>query len=126
MEEELEKCDQEKSDGSGEHAENTSLTSSQKFSSFDLNEEASSEEEEEEDHGNNAEVSADDDDGQKRTHWTSSRSANINDAPTERNGRRTTVRQYVRSKMPRLRWTPDLHLSFVHAVESLGGQGSKF
>lgn len=33
-----------------------------------------------------------------------------------------TVRQYVRSKMPRLRWTPDLHLSFVHAVERLGGQ----
>ncbi|EXC24838.1 Putative Myb family transcription factor [Morus notabilis] len=32
------------------------------------------------------------------------------------------VRQYVRSKMPRLRWTPDLHLSFVHAVERLGGQ----
>ncbi|KAJ8616496.1 hypothetical protein MRB53_035868 [Persea americana] len=36
--------------------------------------------------------------------------------------RSTTVRQYVRSKMPRLRWTPDLHLSFVHAVERLGGQ----
>ncbi|GMN43540.1 hypothetical protein TIFTF001_012736 [Ficus carica] len=32
------------------------------------------------------------------------------------------VRQYVRSKIPRLRWTPDLHLSFVHAVERLGGQ----
>ncbi|CAI0476045.1 unnamed protein product [Linum tenue] len=38
-------------------------------------------------------------------------------------GRRNNrVRQYVRSKMPRLRWTPDLHLSFVHAVERLGGQ----
>ncbi|GAU39865.1 hypothetical protein TSUD_69130 [Trifolium subterraneum] len=24
--------------------------------------------------------------------------------------------------MPRLRWTPDLHHSFVHAVERLGGQ----
>ncbi|KAJ4703892.1 Myb family transcription factor [Melia azedarach] len=32
------------------------------------------------------------------------------------------VRPYVRSKMPRLRWTPDLHLSFVHAVELLGGE----
>ncbi|THG11153.1 hypothetical protein TEA_016396 [Camellia sinensis var. sinensis] len=31
------------------------------------------------------------------------------------------VRPYVRSKMPRLRWTPDLHLRFVHAVERLGG-----
>ncbi|KAF7851153.1 hypothetical protein BT93_L4453 [Corymbia citriodora subsp. variegata] len=34
----------------------------------------------------------------------------------------TTVRQYMRSKMPRLRWTPELHLAFVHAVERLGGQ----
>ncbi|GAB2216404.1 hypothetical protein Droror1_Dr00024177 [Drosera rotundifolia] len=33
-----------------------------------------------------------------------------------------SVRQYNRSKMPRLRWTPDLHLCFVHAVERLGGQ----
>lgn len=36
------------------------------------------------------------------------------------------VRQYVRSKTRRLRWTPGLHLAFVHAVESLGGQESKF
>lgn len=36
----------------------------------------------------------------------------------------TTVRQYARSKMPRLRWTPDLHLAFVDAVKKLGGQES--
>ena len=36
-----------------------------------------------------------------------------------------TVRQYVRSKMPRLRWTPDLHHCFVVAVERLGGQDSE-
>lgn len=35
------------------------------------------------------------------------------------------VRQYVRSKAPRLRWTPDLHLSFVNAIQRLGGQDSK-
>ncbi|KAI3676400.1 hypothetical protein L1987_86007 [Smallanthus sonchifolius] len=34
----------------------------------------------------------------------------------------TRVRQYVRSKMPRLRWTPELHHVFVRAVERLGGQ----
>ncbi|XP_022847598.1 putative Myb family transcription factor At1g14600 [Olea europaea var. sylvestris] len=32
------------------------------------------------------------------------------------------VRPYVRSKMPRLRWTQDLHQCFVHAVERLGGE----
>lgn len=35
------------------------------------------------------------------------------------------VRAYVRSKVPRLRWTPDLHLCFVQAVERLGGHESK-
>lgn len=37
-----------------------------------------------------------------------------------------SVRQYNRSKLPRLRWTPDLHMAFVHAVERLGGQESKY
>ncbi|CAL1397590.1 unnamed protein product [Linum trigynum] len=32
------------------------------------------------------------------------------------------VRPYVRSKSPRLRWTPDLHRCFVHAVDRLGGE----
>ncbi|KAJ7942737.1 Myb family transcription factor [Quillaja saponaria] len=36
-------------------------------------------------------------------------------------GREGAVRQYVRSKVPRLRWTPELHSCFVHAIESLGG-----
>nr|XP_043627057.1 myb family transcription factor MPH1-like [Erigeron canadensis] len=36
----------------------------------------------------------------------------------ERNG---TVRQYIRSKVPRLRWTPELHRRFVHAIHTLGG-----
>ncbi|XP_061364749.1 putative Myb family transcription factor At1g14600 [Gastrolobium bilobum] len=36
-------------------------------------------------------------------------------------GREGAVRQYIRSKVPRLRWTPDLHRCFVHAIENLGG-----
>ncbi|XP_027926985.1 probable transcription factor KAN2 isoform X2 [Vigna unguiculata] len=45
-----------------------------------------------------------------------------NNSSDEGKERANAVRQYVRSKMPRLRWTPDLHLAFVHAVERLGGQ----
>ncbi|KAK6931718.1 SANT/Myb domain [Dillenia turbinata] len=37
-------------------------------------------------------------------------------------GRNGAVRQYIRSKVPRLRWTPDLHNCFVNAIERLGGQ----
>ncbi|CAH9134377.1 unnamed protein product [Cuscuta epithymum] len=36
-------------------------------------------------------------------------------------GRSSGVRQYVRSKVPRLRWTPHLHSCFLHAVNALGG-----
>lgn len=38
----------------------------------------------------------------------------------------SSVRQYNRSKNPRLRWTPDLHRCFIHAVEKLGGQESEY
>ncbi|KAF0893401.1 hypothetical protein E2562_024215 [Oryza meyeriana var. granulata] len=37
-------------------------------------------------------------------------------------GRNGAVRQYIRSKVPRLRWTAELHCSFVQAIEFLGGQ----
>lgn len=35
------------------------------------------------------------------------------------------VRHYVRSKNPRLKWTPELHRCFIHAIERLGGKHSK-
>ncbi|OMO65389.1 hypothetical protein COLO4_31281 [Corchorus olitorius] len=97
-------------------AETLSAVSSggQKCSSFDLNEEASSELEDYDiDNIANKEMdeASDQEDNEKRTEGSSSY-----------NNERRTVRQYVRSKLPRLRWTPDLHLSFVHAVERLGGQ----
>ncbi|XP_022741518.1 myb family transcription factor PHL13-like [Durio zibethinus] len=34
----------------------------------------------------------------------------------------TGVRQYNKSELPRLRWTPQLHQHFVHAVDRLGGK----
>jgi SHAQKYF class myb-like DNA-binding protein len=34
------------------------------------------------------------------------------------------VRPYNRSKTPRLRWTPELHICFLQAVERLGGPDS--
>ncbi|KVI11415.1 uncharacterized protein LOC112507943 [Cynara cardunculus var. scolymus] len=40
----------------------------------------------------------------------------------EESDKKPPIRPYVRSKMPRLRWTDDLHLRFVQAVERLGGQ----
>ena len=44
----------------------------------------------------------------------------------EENEKKSSVRPDIRSKLPRLRWTPDLHLRFVHAVQRLGGQESEF
>ncbi|MCD9644960.1 hypothetical protein HAX54_033586 [Datura stramonium] len=73
------------------------------------------EEEEEEDDLETEENSKD-----KGTTRTSSSNSTV-----EENGKKTnsaSVRQYIRSKTPRLRWTPELHLRFVHAVERLGGQ----
>ncbi|XP_023737088.1 uncharacterized protein LOC111885023 [Lactuca sativa] len=82
---------------------NTSSNSSmnKQVTSFDLNEEASSQED-------NIDLCVEDD--QKFEEGSSSKN---------RKGR---VRQYVRSKMPRLRWTPELHHAFVNAIERLGGQ----
>jgi hypothetical protein len=119
MTEGLEAYDESKSDRSEELAENTSVVSSQRCSSFDLNEEANSTEEDD-DITKVGELSIEDD-----VNRTEGNSGN-NDSSGEGNERRARVRQYVRSKMPRLRWTPDLHLSFVHAVERLGGQESEF
>ncbi|KAL8215188.1 hypothetical protein R6Q57_004637 [Mikania cordata] len=67
----------------------------------------------------------DDDDGTKTK---SSESSANNSTVDQQEGEKmadntsTGVRQYVKSKMPRLRWTPELHSIFVRAVERLGGQ----
>jgi len=57
----------------------------------------------------------------------SSSSSTVEEDEKKGNGATSgSVRPYNRSKVPRLRWTPDLHLCFVHAVERLGGQESKY
>ncbi|KAL7110914.1 hypothetical protein ACP275_05G055500 [Erythranthe tilingii] len=45
-----------------------------------------------------------------------------NNNNSSNNNNNNGVRQYVRSKVPRLRWTPDLHHCFIHAIHTLGGQ----
>ncbi|XAR60760.1 hypothetical protein NMG60_11034254 [Bertholletia excelsa] len=51
----------------------------------------------------------------------SSSNRSVGEEETEKRPASNGVRHYVRSKEPRLRWTPDLHRCFVQAVERLGG-----
>lgn len=111
---------------SEEQGEDTSMGSSSHNNkcsiSFDLNEEASSDEDKiNNKNNNNNNEACDDEKNEKDDDEEGTSSSTKNRSSERRNG----VRQYVRSKMPRLRWTPDLHHSFVHAVERLGGQESK-
>ncbi|KAL6291121.1 hypothetical protein ACE6H2_008631 [Prunus campanulata] len=77
--------------------------------------------EDEDDEGDEGEEEEVDKDGlQLRNNGVSSSNSTIEG--NEKKGVSGSVRQYVRSKTSRLRWTPDLHLCFVHAVERLGGQ----
>ncbi|KAL6980730.1 hypothetical protein U1Q18_022367 [Sarracenia purpurea var. burkii] len=59
-----------------------------------------------------------------KKNWSSSSNSTVDES--EKKAAAGSVRHYVRSKNPRLRWTPDLHLCFVHAVERLGGQDSEY
>ncbi|XP_043700293.1 uncharacterized protein LOC122651014 [Telopea speciosissima] len=109
--------DQKSNNGSdSSQVQNTSQVLSQKRPSpFDLNEEAISEE-------NSSTDTAREEEEEGEDEAASRGNSQKNTSSGEGSERTSTVRQYVRSKMPRLRWTPDLHLAFVHAVEKLGGQ----
>ncbi|XP_024026539.1 uncharacterized protein LOC21393650 [Morus notabilis] len=96
------------SDGSDFQAKASSLLNSRKF---DLNEEATGTEEADSSINNGV------------LHDEDLKEKNVEEKVLYSGTKSTSsVRPYVRSKMPRLRWTPDLHLAFVHAVERLGGQ----
>ncbi|KAL6642051.1 hypothetical protein ACP70R_020232 [Stipagrostis hirtigluma subsp. patula] len=66
--------------------------------------------------------------GHDRSSSNSSTVELLDEAGGDSSGRKTgassssSVRPYVRSKNPRLRWTPELHLCFLRAVDRLGGQ----
>ncbi|XP_076896711.1 uncharacterized protein LOC143549788 [Bidens hawaiensis] len=105
MSEHLDMLGSNEENSSEQYGESASSISSinRHVTSFDLNEEASSDEDND--------LSAEDgDDGEKIDEGSSSKN------------RKGPVRQYVRSKLPRLRWTPELHHTFVNAIERLGGQ----
>ncbi|XP_020576831.1 putative Myb family transcription factor At1g14600 [Phalaenopsis equestris] len=70
---------------------------------------------------NLSEKDEDDEEGEENPK-TEGSSSNSTVEEGERKVSSGTVRQYNRSKIPRLRWTPDLHMCFVRAVERLGGQ----
>lgn len=115
-----------------------SATNERRFDELDLNKELISEGRRESEDKNNDDLDADDDDDDKGSitdevaggNSSSNNNSGIfghnNDkGEGEEQRRMLSVRQYNRSNMPRLRWTPDLHLSFVRAVERLGGPDSK-
>lgn len=62
----------------------------------------------------------DEEDEEGARNGSSSSNSTVEENETKKSS--TGVRQYIRSKTPRLRWTPELHLRFAHAVERLGGQ----
>jgi hypothetical protein len=52
--------------------------------------------------------------------------ATYSSAPSDLGKRRPeSTRRYVRSREPRLRWTQDLHQTFIRAIEQLGGHESE-
>ncbi|GJN19428.1 hypothetical protein PR202_gb06706 [Eleusine coracana subsp. coracana] len=90
----------------------------------DDEEEEEEEEEEDDDGGSTTDVAGSRSSSNNSSTNKDMESLNAGGSKAEGSGeqRVPSVRPYNRSKLPRLRWTPDLHMAFVHAVERLGGQ----
>ncbi|XP_062092347.1 uncharacterized protein LOC133798157 isoform X2 [Humulus lupulus] len=88
-----------------------------------INEDDDEGEEEDDDNEDDEDDDEKDDDDDDRKNGRSSSNSTVEESGSKKGATSGgSVRQYVRSKTPRLRWTPDLHLCFVRAVERLGGQ----
>ncbi|KAJ3692153.1 hypothetical protein LUZ60_012503 [Juncus effusus] len=90
--------------------------------SCEATDDAMEEEEEDEDGENNSNSDNGTNNYNDKDDGENSGSANNKGKSEGSSERVPSVRQYNRSKHPRLRWTPDLHMAFIHAVERLGGQ----
>lgn len=64
----------------------------------------------------------DDESEEKKESFVAKDGGSSSNSTVEESVKKPSVRPYVRSKLPRLRWTPQLHVRFVQAVERLGGQ----
>ncbi|KAJ0259474.1 Homeodomain-like superfamily protein [Hirschfeldia incana] len=105
---------------SSQSSENSKTCPSNNFKATTTKEDDKDEEEEEEEEEDEEERSADQ--SQSNNSYVeesgSQHHPNNNDQIKKNGG---SVRPYNRSKTPRLRWTPELHLCFLQAVERLGG-----
>ncbi|XP_065872078.1 myb family transcription factor MPH1 isoform X2 [Euphorbia lathyris] len=101
--------------GSSDHSFQDSKSSSNSCKKFPENENG---------HEHEDEVEDEDEEEEDRV-FNGESSSNGSFDHEKKEGSNRSVRRYIRSKMPRLRWTPDLHLCFLHAVEKLGGATPK-
>ena len=62
----------------------------------------------------------------RKNRGISSSNSTVEESEKSTKGASGSVRQYNRSKNPRLRWTPDLHRCFIQAVDKLGGQEREY
>ncbi|CAH2058638.1 unnamed protein product [Thlaspi arvense] len=104
---------------SSQSSENSKTFPSNNFKATTKKEEDKNEEDDEEEEEDEEERSGDQSPSSNSYVEESGSHHHHNHDQIKKNG--GSVRPYNRSKTPRLRWTPELHLCFLQAVERLGG-----